>query len=98
MSTFTDIVLNRLGPIDIMELDTVTRAIEELEAKGWTAGEAASYLRWMEHVNPDIDEDTALRNMKAVRERVEARLACIDLLPKLRFGGIISSPQHTETP
>lgn len=75
-TTFTNRVLAYLGPIDIMELETVTRAIDGLEVKGWTVEEAASYLRWMEHVNPDIDEETALRHMNAIAHGVKLRLAC----------------------
>lgn len=74
MSTFTETVLARLGPIEDDELPYVLRAAEDLEKKGWLQGEAISYLRWLEHVDPTIPEDVALRHMRAVRERVELRI------------------------
>ena len=75
MSTFTDIVLSRLGSVEEAEIPSVVSAAEDLERKGWTPGEAISYLRWCEHVDPTITEDVALRHMRIVRERVELRLA-----------------------
>jgi hypothetical protein len=79
--TFTSLVIECLGPIEPDELTFVVGAIEGLEAAKWLVSEAASYLKWMEHVNPTIDEDTALRSMKAVRLRVEARLALLTTPP-----------------
>lgn len=75
MSNFTHKVLNRLGPIDLEELSMVIGAIDGLEAKGWTISEASLYLKWLEHVSPDIDEEVALRNMAEIRNKVNARLA-----------------------
>jgi hypothetical protein len=42
--------------------------------EGWTVNEIASYMRSMEEVDPDLDEDTALARMKRVRDAVKARL------------------------
>jgi hypothetical protein len=41
---------------------------------GWTVSEIASYMRSMEEVNPELDEDTALARMKKVKDAVAARL------------------------
>lgn len=49
-------------------------AIEGLRKKGWTEDEAYSLLKWLEHVNPHVCEEVALRNMKVVQERVTERL------------------------
>ena len=73
MNTYTKEVLSRLIPIEPDEMPQVVMAIEDLEKRGWTISEAASYLRWLEHVDPTIPEDVALRNMRVVRERVALR-------------------------
>jgi hypothetical protein len=63
------------GELDPLDYLTVQRGIADLQARGWTDEEIVSYMRWMEEVNPDADEDTAIRKMKEVRERTETRLA-----------------------
>jgi len=73
MNTYKKEVLSRLIPIIPDEMSFVVMSIEDCERKGWTIEEAAAYLRWTEHVDPTIDEDVALRHMRAVRERVELR-------------------------
>lgn len=73
MSSFTKEVLARLIPIAQEEMPFVVSAIEDLEEKKWLVGETASYLQWLEHVDPTIDEDVALRNMRAIEDRVLAR-------------------------
>jgi hypothetical protein len=73
MTAFTDAVLARLGPVEDAEIPFVVRAAEDLEEKGWLPQEAVSKLRWLEHVDPTIPEDVALRNMRAVDERVALR-------------------------
>lgn len=80
MNTFNQAVFDRLGrfePIAPDEVQTVQVAIEDLRKKGWTEDEAYSYLKWLEHVNPHVCEEIALRNMATVRERVTERLAGI---------------------
>jgi len=73
MNEFVETVLAQLGPIEEESVAVVTRAIEDLERKGWHIGEVISKLRWIEEVDPDIPEDVALRNMRAVDEKVAAR-------------------------
>jgi len=76
MISFTDAVLARLAsikPLDEAEMPCILRAIKDLEEKKWLVSEAASYLQWIEHVDPTISEDVALRNMRAINERVLAR-------------------------
>ena len=75
MNIYTKEVLSQLIPIISDEMQFVVKAIEDCERKGWTIAEAASYIRWTEHVDPTIDEDVALRHMRAAREKVEFRLA-----------------------
>lgn len=73
MNAYTKEVLSRLIPIVPDEMPYVVRAIEDCEKKGWTIEEAASKVRWLEHVDPTIPEDVALRAMRAVDERVALR-------------------------
>lgn len=42
--------------------------------EGWTWQEAAHYIRCFEEINPDLDEDTALKEMARIRKNVEYRL------------------------
>ncbi len=60
---------------DPNDVVSVQNAIRDLLAKGWLQGEVVQYLRWMEHVDPTMDEDIALRNMARIRGIVEERLA-----------------------
>lgn len=46
----------------------VNREALALEQEGFTVDQAFRILRNIEEVNPHIDEPTALRNMRAVRE------------------------------
>ena len=57
------------------DLEQVRKAAGDLLTKGWRRGEVVQYLRWMEHVDPTMDEDTALRNMARIRQAVEKRLS-----------------------
>lgn len=63
------------GKMEDWEYPLIQGEITNLQQKGWTDSEIISKLRWVEHVNPDVDEDTALRNMKRVEEQVALRLA-----------------------
>ena len=63
------------GEMEPFDLAMTQQTIAGLTARGWTDDEIVAHMKWMEHVNPLVDEDTAIRNMRAVRERVEARLA-----------------------
>ena len=63
------------GEIEIDELPFVQCGIDNLQRLGWTDNEIVSKLKWMEHVNPEINEDVALRNMRLVDERVAHRLS-----------------------
>lgn len=75
VNAFTNFVLRLLGPIELGELPHVIRAIDDLEKQEWTVEEAVSKLKWLEHVDPTIPEDVALRKMREVDERVALRLA-----------------------
>jgi hypothetical protein len=70
--------LTRYAPDEVIEdeidVQSVRRATSDLLDKKWLPYEIVRYLRWMEHVDPTIDEDTALRWMKVARERAEARM------------------------
>ena len=51
-------------------------AIEDLLMKKmWLPYEIVRYLRWLEHVNPETEEDVALRNMAAMRKLAEDRIS-----------------------
>lgn len=74
MNIYTKEVLSQLIPIIPDEMPFVVRAIEDCEKKGWTTEEAAAKMRWLEHVDPNIPEDVALRHMRAVDEKVALRV------------------------
>lgn len=61
------------GEIQIDEVPYVQRAIDDLKARGWTDDEIVSKLKWLEHVNPGVAEDVALRAMQRVDALVLAR-------------------------
>ena len=58
-----------LSTLDIEALQGWT---ERKAADGWTEDEIFDLLRNTEEVNPTLDEATALKNMRAVEERVKA--------------------------
>lgn len=62
------------GVIPDSEIPVIQRAILDLQRKGWTNDEIVSKLRWLEHVDPIVPEDVALRKMKMVDEKVALRL------------------------
>lgn len=76
----TQDIFNRLltytpsGSVEDWEAPMLYRTIEGLLTKGWLPNEIISKLKWLEHIDPRIDEDRALRNMKLVDDQVEARL------------------------
>ncbi len=62
------------GEFEPSDLLATQQAIAELQARGWTEDEIVSKLRWLEHVNPLIEEEAALIHMNAVEERVRKRI------------------------
>jgi len=60
------------GP-DAIDMECIITAIDGLQKEEWTDDEIVSYLRWLEHVNPETAEDVALRNMARVRGQVTER-------------------------
>ena len=73
MNAFISAALACLGPIEPDEMPFVVRAIEDLEKKGWLLGEVVAKVMWLEHVDPTIPEDVALRMMRSVDEKVALR-------------------------
>lgn len=63
------------GAPEDWEVPLIQSAIEDLQKKGWLEGEIVGKLRWLEHVDPSADEDTALRNMKRMDQLVAVRLS-----------------------
>lgn len=72
--TYEQEVLRRLPAIEPDELQFVQRAIVDCFEKSFLVSEAAENLRYLEHVNPDLEESIALAAMKRVNERVLKRL------------------------
>jgi hypothetical protein len=62
------------GQIEKDDLRFVRWAIGDLQNQGWTNDEIVSKLRWLEHVDPTVEEDVALRKMREVDRRVERRM------------------------
>lgn len=73
-ATFEQAVLARLPAIEPDEMEFVQRAIADCFEKKFTVMEAAMKLRFLEHVDPVVDEDVALAGMKRVDEMVASRL------------------------
>jgi hypothetical protein len=65
------------GGMEDWEYPIIQSAIDDLRGKGWEDCEILCKLRWVEHVNPTVAEDVALRNMREMDERVALRLATI---------------------
>lgn len=63
------------GKISDDDADSVKGGIKKHLKAGWTRAEIVAFMRNMEEVNPDMDEDKALKRMKEIRDKVEARLA-----------------------
>jgi hypothetical protein len=63
------------GKMEAWEYPMVQAAIDDLTKKGWLPHEIIQKLRWLEHVNPETEEDVALRNMRIMDERVAQRLS-----------------------
>jgi hypothetical protein len=63
-----------VNDISKSEEQMTKRDIKQMQATGWTDDEIVSCLRNMEHINPDIEEDKALKRMADVKKKVEHRL------------------------
>lgn len=63
------------GEISAEDQKRMKRDIASKMKAGWTASEIVSYMKNMEEVNPEQDEDKALARMKVVSDAVAARLA-----------------------
>jgi hypothetical protein len=72
--TFVREVRRRLPEIESTEYEFVNAAIVDLFERGWTVHETRAWCYWLEHVNPDIGEDVALRNMKRISDLVKLRM------------------------
>ncbi len=64
---------NMVVPAETQE--TMKMSISLNLEKGWTVHEIVSHMRYMEELQPDLDEDAALARMKIVSDRVNARLS-----------------------
>ncbi len=73
-TTFEQEVLKRLPAIEPDELEFVKSAITDCLNRKFTVNEAASYLRYLEHVDPTMDEDVALAGMRRISTAVVQRL------------------------
>lgn len=51
---------------DDVDYEMVEMIISELFSRGWSAADAAAYLRAMEYVSPDLDESVGLARMAAI--------------------------------
>lgn len=71
--TFVREVRRRLPKIEASEHEFVNMGIVDMFERGWTVDETRAWCYWLEHVNPDIDEDVALRNMKRISDFVKLR-------------------------
>ena len=58
-------------------IDFITQDAQRRLAEGWTVDEVVWYLTNMEEVNPDLEEDIAVRRMQQITSRVKTRLASL---------------------
>lgn len=78
-SDFEKNVLDKLPSDAVKKLsadDTahMKRDIEDKRKQGWLPAEVAQLLRNTEEIDPDLDEDKALANMRRIRDNVSKRL------------------------
>jgi len=66
---------SRDEPFEISQydLDVIQKVIKECLLEGFTRIETIRYTRCLEHYNPELEEDIALRRMSKIREVVETR-------------------------
>lgn len=57
--------------VDDRDCSMVELIISELFSRGWSASDAASYLRATEYVSPDLDEGIALARMAVIKLKYE---------------------------
>lgn len=56
------------------DIKLLTERAVELLVEGWTVNEVIRFFSFFEEVNPNIDEEISIRNIKLIRKQVEARL------------------------
>ena len=59
--------------LDFITVKNFQEGIRRLSGMGFTVDELIAYYRNTEEVNPDLDEDTALKRMKAIMDKVKKR-------------------------
>ena len=60
--------------LDKHDSKSIDRMISHYKEEGWTVNEVATFCRYTEEVNPELEEDRALALMARITERVKARL------------------------
>lgn len=71
---FSDWVFSHLSVLDDDDAEADWYTIKQFYKEGWTRGEVLSFLNCMEHRNPELEEDTALKQMARIRKSVAERL------------------------
>ena len=67
---YTDAVLAKLPKIvDDYDLSLVKLCIANCHGEGWPVTGTVSYCKCLEHVNPDLSEDYAVRRMSELRKQ-----------------------------
>lgn len=73
--TYAREVWRRLPKVeDPFDREVVDHTIIDFFEAGWTVGETASWVRLLEHVQPDLNEDYALGQMAVRTRRVRDRM------------------------
>ncbi len=60
-----------------LDSEFIKLALSDIKSKlkaGWTPDEIFNLMKNIEDINPSLDETTALKRMKKIRDDVEARL------------------------
>lgn len=84
---YIDDVLSRLSPSLVVEsIQSICEQIGHMHADGWSAADAASFVRCMEEYSPNLDEDKALARMEQLGRKYKLRDLAIWLLTSKRIG------------
>lgn len=75
LKQFKDAVMARLTIINENDAMNVRDGCENLYFDGYTVDEAVKHCRNLEEVNPTLSEETALKHISALKEKVRLRRA-----------------------
>jgi hypothetical protein len=73
-AAFAEAVISQLPKTeDEYDKEIVRQVVEDFRLEGWTVDETVRYCRCLEHVDPSLDEATAITRMSRIRAEVSKR-------------------------